>query len=279
MKPKIHSYVSKDEVVKSNAFLIETDNELVLVDTTLTMSDSTNLKHVIDGLQKPLAGILITHGHPDHVAGAANIAPNGDVPIYALQSVHDLMKASEQSKHKQWSGLFKSEWIPRWVYPNTVVKGGDSVRVAGLDFQVLDLGAGGDSDANSIWLLDGDTHAAFVGDFVYNQAHTYMMDGSILRWIANLVRLESALAQYQIYVGHGPATDRSGIVKQQAYFATACSCALEATAGTGVFDDVSRRRYQDAMLAKFPGYAFALTVGYSADALGKELAGIKNYVW
>ena len=40
MTPKIHTYVSTEPMVKANAFIIEGDRELVIVDTTLTMSDS-----------------------------------------------------------------------------------------------------------------------------------------------------------------------------------------------------------------------------------------------
>jgi glyoxylase-like metal-dependent hydrolase (beta-lactamase superfamily II) len=120
MTPRIHTYVSKEPIVRPNAFIVEADTELVIVDTTLTMSDSKALKQMADGLRKPVAGILLTHGHPDHIAGTTNIAPNGEVPVYALRSVHDLMKATEQAKHKQWSAMFKEEWIPRWVYPNTI---------------------------------------------------------------------------------------------------------------------------------------------------------------
>jgi hypothetical protein len=51
------------------------------------------------------------------------------------------MKASEQAKHKQWSGLFKDEWVSSWVYPNEIVDGA-RVKLAGLTFTLVDLGAG-----------------------------------------------------------------------------------------------------------------------------------------
>jgi glyoxylase-like metal-dependent hydrolase (beta-lactamase superfamily II) len=278
MTPTIHTYVSKEPMVKPNAFIVESDRELVIVDTTLTMSDSQALTQLARSLNKPIAAVLLTHGHPDHVAGTANVAPDGDIPIYSLRSVHDLMKASEQSKHKQWSALFKDEWIPRWVYPNTFVAPGDSVTIGGATFTVIDLGAGGDCDANSMWLLEN--QAAFVGDFLFNNNHAYMMDGSILRWIANLDRFEALLAKYPtLYAGHGPSSDPSLIRKQRQYFQTACVTLLEATSGSAQLSEGSRKEYEAAMLAAFPTYGFTLTVAFSADALAKELLGIKNYEW
>jgi glyoxylase-like metal-dependent hydrolase (beta-lactamase superfamily II) len=280
MVPRIHTYVSSEPMVRPNAFIVEADKELVIVDTTLTMSDSKALKQMADGLRKPIAGILLTHGHPDHVAGTTNIAPNGDVPIYALQSVHDLMKASEQAKHKQWSALFKEQWIPKWVYPNKIVAPGERLTLAGLTFTVVDLGAGGDSDANSMWLLENDNHAAFVGDFLFSDNHAYMMDGSVLRWIANLKRFDELLAKFgTLYVGHGPASDHSLVEEQLQYLGAACAAVLEATGGSAVFTDDSKKKYEGLMLAKYPDYGFTLTVAYSADALAKELVGIKNYAW
>lgn len=280
MTPRIHTYVSKEPMVKPNAFVIEADAGLVIVDTTLTMSDSKALKQMADGLRKPLAGVLLTHGHPDHVAGTANIAPKGDVPICALRSVHDLMKASEQAKHKQWSAMFGEEWIPKWVYPNTIVEPGERVTMAGLTFTVVDLGAGGDSDANAIWLLENDGQAAFVGDFLYSECHAYMMDGSILRWVANLERFGELLERYAtLYVGHGPASDHSLVRKQQQYFETASAALLEATTGSAMLTDAAKEKYEGMMLARFPSYGFTLTVALSADALAKELLGVKNYDW
>jgi glyoxylase-like metal-dependent hydrolase (beta-lactamase superfamily II) len=280
MTARIHTYVSTEPIVRPNAFIVEADEGLVIVDTTLTMSDSKALRRMAEGLAKPVAGILLTHGHPDHVAGTTNLAPNGDVPIHALQSVHDVMKASEQAKHAQWSAMFKEEWIPRWVYPNAIVESGRRISLAGLTFTVVDLGAGGDSDANAMWLLEDDRQAAFVGDFLFSNHHTYMMDGSVLRWLANLARFENLLAQYgTLYVGHGPAADHSLIRRQQQYLQTACAALLEATGGGAVLTDESRKTYERLMVERYPGYGFTLTVAFSADALAKELMGVKNYKW
>ncbi len=167
---KIHTYTSKEQLLHVNAFVIETEEGVIVVDTTLTMSDSLALKKMIDAFQKPILGILLTHAHPDHVAGTYNISRNGEVPIFVLQSVFDLMKATEAAKHAQWTSAFGAEWIPKWVYPNQIVKDNEVIQPGNIKLRVLDLGAGGDCDANSIWLME-DESAVFIGDFIYNGNH------------------------------------------------------------------------------------------------------------
>lgn len=44
MQTKIHHYTSSEPLLQVNAFIVETTKELVIVDTTLTMSDSSALK-------------------------------------------------------------------------------------------------------------------------------------------------------------------------------------------------------------------------------------------
>jgi len=264
-------------MLKVNAFIVETTKELVIVDTTLTMTDSKTLKQKADSIGKPIAGIILTHGHPDHIAGTYNIAPKGDVPIYSLPSVKKLMEETEEAKHKQWSAMFGGEWIPKWVYPNTMVKDGETVNIAGLKFSVMDIGSGGDCDANSIWLLDDENKSAFIGDLIYNNNHTYMNDGSILRWLGNLEKLSPTLKNFKTYfVGHGSSCDFTAIAKQKEYFLNYCSNVLKATNGTGIFNDETRKSFEQIMLATYPGYGCQFMVALSADRVGKELASTSH---
>jgi glyoxylase-like metal-dependent hydrolase (beta-lactamase superfamily II) len=277
MQSKIHVYTSSEPMLKVNAFIVEAPKELVIVDTTLTNSDSKALKQLADSLGKPIAGIILTHGHPDHIAGTYNLAPKADIPIFALPSVKRLMEETEEAKHKQWSGAFGSEWIPKWVYPNELVNGGETVKIAGLKFHVQDIGSGGDCDANSFWLLEDENKAAFIGDFVYHNNHTYMNDGSILRWLGNLEKFAPVLKEFKTYfVGHGSSCNYPSLANQQEYFLKYCGNVLKATGGTGIFNDESRKSFEQTMLAAFPDYGCQFMVALSADSVGKELVSLSQ---
>lgn len=272
MFQKIHSYTSQEPMLQVNAFIVEGENELVLVDTTLTMSDSKALKEKIDSLGKPLAAILLTHGHPDHIAGTYNIAPDGDIPIYALQSVHDQMAETEATKHAQWAEMFGDEWIPKWIYPNHIVADGDEIAFGDLRFRVLEIGSGGDSDANAIWLLDTDQPVAFLGDFLYKENHSYMADGSIMRWLANLERFTPTLAKYDTYyIGHGPSATFADIQKQKEYFIEYTSELIKSADADGILTEDAKTRFEKIMHDKYPSYGCQFMVGLAAETVLNEI--------
>jgi hypothetical protein len=107
MRTKIHTYTSNEPMLKVNAFIVETSKELVIVDTTLTMSDSLSLKKMADGLGQSLLPVLFLHmGIPTILPVLITLHPTGNLPIYALPSVKKLMQETEEAKHKQWSAMF-----------------------------------------------------------------------------------------------------------------------------------------------------------------------------
>ena len=269
---KIHTYTSQEPMLHVNAFIIESKNGLVLVDTTLTKSDSLGLKNLAGSLGKPVMGIVLTHGHPDHVAGTGVLVPDGKVPVYALASVKALMERTEAAKHKQWSGVFGAEWIPKWVYPDKIVKDGDKVSIGDVNLTVRDIGSGGDCDANSIWLLDDDSPAAFIGDFVYSQNHTFMADGSILRWLANIEKWAPTLQHFKsYYVGHGPTCDYAALAAQKEYLLTYSTKLLEIVGSSAAAGEEATQKLTEELIKRYPGYGCQFMIGLSMPSVHAEL--------
>src|SRR5579859_1635930 len=93
-----HTHTSGEQGLFANAYLIETANGVVAVDGTLTRSESRAFRRLFETLDKPLLAVLVTHAHPDHVAGITELVQGKEVPIVALASVKQLMERTEQAK-------------------------------------------------------------------------------------------------------------------------------------------------------------------------------------
>jgi glyoxylase-like metal-dependent hydrolase (beta-lactamase superfamily II) len=271
---EVHTYSAGEEGLLVNAYLVETDRGVVAIDGTLTASDSRALRSRIDSLGKPLLGVLVTHAHPDHVAGIANLLGDSGASVVALESVRDLMRATEEAKRAQWGPVYGDEWIPRWVYPDRLVEDGDAVTFDGVSFRVHDVGPGGDCDANSVWVLEDEPAAAFVGDLVFNGTHSYIADGSVLRWLANIERFRALLEGVTtLYPGHGRAGGVELLDAQKDYLLAYCAAVLEVAGNNTTTDERAKEELAGRMRRVLPGAPLEFMIGLSADAVAAELNG------
>lgn len=85
------------------AHLVEMESCVIAVDSTLTESESRRFRRQLEALEKPLAAVLVTHPHPDHVAGITNLVAGDRVKIVATRPVLELMKRLEEPKRAQWT--------------------------------------------------------------------------------------------------------------------------------------------------------------------------------
>jgi len=69
----------------------------------------------LTGVGKPLVAVLVTHPHPDHVAGITNLVGPDTPEIVATQPVLDLMRRLGEPKRKQWGPVYDAEWVARWT--------------------------------------------------------------------------------------------------------------------------------------------------------------------
>ena len=176
------------------------------------------------------------------------VAPS---PIVATQPVLDLMRELEEPKRQQWTPVFGAEWVQRWTYPNTVVASGQRLTFDGVTYSVLDVGPGGDSDANSVWFIEADggaRRAAFLGDLVFDGTHAYVADGHLLAWLANLVRLDRLCEGMEVvFPGHGAArAPRLLFARQRDYLLAIASHVQELADGRPTLTDAGRKELEDA---------------------------------
>jgi glyoxylase-like metal-dependent hydrolase (beta-lactamase superfamily II) len=229
----IHRFTGSPDTVPVNAYVIEADEGVVVVDGTLTVSGGRGLRARVEATGKPLAGVLVTHAHPDHYGGLSQLP---EAPIYALAGVAEVIRRDDDVKEQILRPMFGDEWPRRRVFPNRTVAGGEKVELAGLTFTALDLGPG-ESPHDGVWLLGDD---AFSGDQFYGRMHAYLADGFHDQWLANLDRLRRELpAGMRLNPGHGEPAGLEMLDWQEAYIRRFLDCVRGSGSKQDVIDSMT----------------------------------------
>jgi glyoxylase-like metal-dependent hydrolase (beta-lactamase superfamily II) len=206
--PQIHRLPSDVAGAFVNAYLVETESVVVAVDGLLTVSAAKEMRMALDGLEKPLEAVLVTHSHPDHYAGLGEIVAGHNVPIFAPQGVIDTITADDAVKDQIIGPMFGDDWPKKRVFPNTPIRDGESVTFDRVKFTVIDLGPS-ESPHDSPWVLGDEEKIVFLGDQIYDHKHCFLADGFHVQWLSNIEKLRGRFPGDAVfYIGHGGPVGR-----------------------------------------------------------------------
>ncbi|MCC6804671.1 MAG: MBL fold metallo-hydrolase [Anaerolineae bacterium] len=203
--PKIHTvtgkfmFLPRDHV---HAYVVEMENSVVVIDTTLALSSAADVRRLADSTGKPIEAVLLTHGHPDHYTGLVKF---DDLPCLASWGCLEFARAEDIVKSPTAKMYLGDDYPNERAFPTDMVKDGDRFTFGGIEFTFTDLGPG-ESDSDGMWSFTKDgVRAAFVGDAVANRTHCFFRDGHTSEWLRILDRLERDFANCDtlLYVGHG----------------------------------------------------------------------------
>lgn len=274
--PMIHAYRSAENALCVNSFLVEGDKGVVAIDAPMFVPDARAYRARLDALGKPLAGVLVTHPHPDHYNGiTALVAGHDDVPIVALADVAQEIRVRDPEKRAQWVPVFGDNWPATVTFPNQIVPAGQAVELAGLHFTPIDLGPG-ESVSETIWLLDGQRPPiAFVGDLVFESSHPYIGDGTTAAWIDALTKAQDLLDPATIlYVGHGTPVGlpTSVLADQKRYLFMLREAVRRLAGGASELSTAAKRELVALMTGYTGGARMPYLLEWGSDALAAELA-------
>ncbi|CAB3799921.1 MBL fold metallo-hydrolase [Pararobbsia alpina] len=269
---RVHVFGSPESAFLVNSFIIETRHGLVLVDTQFLRSSALQLRDTIRAHDKPLLAIFITHPHPDHFNGTAEIARDWPgLPIYATQSTIDMIRATQAEKYAEWTPVYGTDYPPRTVAPNTAVVAGQSIFVDGLELRVDDLGEGESADINVIHLPQSEQLIA--SDLLYHRVHPWLAEGRTQQWLNQLELVRQRyLNATVVFPGHGEVADLNALEQQAEYLTVFRDCVREGFADLERPTPEERGAIARKLLRRYPDYPLQALVEMNIKGVAKELA-------
>jgi len=269
----IHMLTSNERTFFTNAYIIETRNALVVVDTMMINSDAILLRQHIDSINKPLIAVIITHGHPDHYNGTDIVIKGvNKVPVISTKGVRDCIQDTVDSKEVKWKPYFGQDWPEHKILPNQLVKDGEIVSLDGLDYRFRDLDAA-ESSSDLFFTLGGNHSVVFIGDVVFNNMHGFMNDGNSTKWLQVLHQLLTELADVkQLYTGHGVPGNTYQLVQAQIeYIGHYRSNLLTMMSDNQLLNDEQEQSFEQLMVENYPEYQLASFIKAGINAVTHEL--------
>lgn len=169
--------------------VVETENNIVLVDLGAEPAYAEELKTYTDAINKP-GSVIITHNHGDHFGGAGVYK---DLTFYAESTVAEQLNSADD---------FTA------LNPNAVMAVTGSKSIGGLTFTFGKVSNAETGENGYVYCED--LEIVFSGDLVYNLSHPYVREytpkegeDEIDNWIAGLNILKAKFADYKhLFVGH-----------------------------------------------------------------------------
>ncbi len=214
---KIHTFVSPYAYAANATHIIETANELVIVDTQFINPLAHGFRAYVDSLGKPVNRVFISHGHPDHYFGLA--AAFSDCKAYSLEDINWIIGEWGPQMIKNQKPTFGDMIPDEVVVPQYTVVPNTSEIIDGLTYQ-YEVVEGAESEAQLLIKLP-ELGTIIAQDLVYSGVHLWLGMGWFENWAAELQKLANLENFDYILAGHGLPCTKDEIQNNINYIQTA----------------------------------------------------------
>ncbi len=240
---RIHTYIAPEASALVTSHIIETENNLIMVDSQFLEPYANELKTYIDGTGKPLERIYLSHQHQDHWSGAQVF----DADFITT----DAIATSVAEEIANGDGGFGTPRAPE----GGVVGGTEIIDGVTFEFEII-------SDAEApeqILIKLPEAGAVIAQDLMYNNAHFFPL-GNNANWISTLEGLRPLVDDgYSLmFNGHGLPSSLGEIDEAIDYLNFQSETMANASTGQEAIDALIERypSYGGLVLTSFVNFMF-----------------------
>ena len=197
----IETYTGK--LMPSNSVILSSDKETLVIDAQFLRPDAQDLIAQIETTGKPLTSILLTHEHPDHVFGAAEILKKyPSARVYARPDVIDEILFTFRARVLRWTEDF-GDMIPTAMFEIHPLEG-DTFDFDDHAIKIIELLPAETINATGYYIPELKTYVP--GDQIFYRFHAYIAGGLNYpeAWIKSIEEVRNNYDIDVVVPGHGP---------------------------------------------------------------------------
>ena len=209
---KIHTFQLGQLGTNAHLIFPKEGDGAVLVDAP--MGAAEEIPEFLEHAGRKLSGILLTHGHWDHIWDAGELAAATGAKIYASKFGTTLIEDADFQREVMFAddGLRSSKI-------DVKISDGDILKIAGLEIKCFEV-FGHSPDSIAYFVSEGGENFVFSGDALF-----YGSIGRTDLWEGDFVSLEKSLKtklytlpdSTRVLTGHGAPTSIAFERKNNAY--------------------------------------------------------------
>jgi glyoxylase-like metal-dependent hydrolase (beta-lactamase superfamily II) len=269
----------------SNAGLIADGGESLLVDTLFDLQLTDEMLRAMRAAE-PGAGhigtLVNTHANGDHchgnelvtgakiIASSASAAEMAELPPEAMAAImataRDMGPVGEYFLH--CFGQFRFDDI-QYTPPTDTFDGELALKVGDKPVQLIEVGPA--HTRGDVLVYSPADRAVFTGDILFIEGTPVMWQGPVANWI-RACRLIEDMDVEQIIPGHGPITDKNGVVAVRQYLEYVRDQArARYDAGMDAFEAA-----RDIELSEYSAWSDPERIAVNVDCLYREFSGARE---
>jgi glyoxylase-like metal-dependent hydrolase (beta-lactamase superfamily II) len=197
-----------------NTWWLGAPDGVIVIDSGRNVAGGRRAVDQIGQTGLPVAAVLVTHPHPDHVGGLGvfrGAYPNA--PIYASEATAQWMRADPLGFYPL-ARQADPDYPATLTHPDETFGPGAVLDIAGMRLETAEFGPGESETATAYYEPRSGT--LFSGDLINNHATPALLEGHTCGWLGNLDQLSARFPDAtMIYPGHGEPGEPAALIEAQ----------------------------------------------------------------